>query len=312
MDVVRIVLSRPCPTLDNVNTKPNEEEVPLGSPDRKFETARTCQLRAGDLNEHDEGTISNIEKFGCSVVSVKSDGGRAFGWSYTIGVFDTCGKPDLIAVGLDPKVAHSCLNEAVRRQRTGNDLTQGRQNDLIGNVDCEFRPVDPKWVKHLMNWANWYYGRSDYPVLQAIYPDLQNRFSEDNGFNTHFEQPLMQPGAPMTRVEDDFWASQDPKSSLFSWKFSDPPHTGAYLSKAVHTGVEPVTYVSHDEDDGAWQFLGESMIDSGGVLVCLHHPLDSDPTLTELADLPVGWWAERSKPGEPWIRFKHETEDVST
>jgi len=284
----------------------------LSSPDRRFETARTRHFRTEVLNEHDEGTISNVEKFGCSVVSVKSDSGRAYGWTYTIGVFDTCGKPDLVTVGLDPQVAHHCLNEAVKRQRSGIDLTQGRQSDLIGKVDCEFRPVDSKWIKHIMNWANWYYGGTEYPVLQVIYPDLQNRFPEDEGFNTHFRQPLMQPGAPMTRVEDDFWASQDQKSSLFNWKFPDPPHTGAYLSKAVHTGTEPVTYVSHDEDDGAWQFLGDSMTDTGGVLVCLHHPVDSDPSLTELADLPIGWFAERIKPGEPWTRSKHEPADDST
>jgi hypothetical protein len=65
-------------------------------------------------------------------------------------------------------------------------------------------------------------------------------------------------------------------------------------------------------EDGAWQFLGDSMTDTGGVLVCLHHPLDSDPSLTELADLPVGWCAERSKPGEPWTRYKHEPENNST
>jgi Domain of unknown function (DUF4262) len=284
----------------------------LASADQRFETARTRHFRAGVLNEDDEGTIRNVEKFGCSVISVKSDAGRALGWTYTIGVFDTCGKPDLVTVGLDPEVAHSCLNEAVKRQRSGIDLTHGRHSNLVGNVDCVFRPVDPKWVKHIMNWANWYYGGSDYTVLQAIYPDLQNRFPEDEGFNTHFEQPLMQPDAPMTRVEDDFWASQDRESSLFNWKFSDPPHTGAYLSKAVHASTESVTYVSHDEDDGAWQFLGDSMTDTGGVLVCLHHPLDSDPTLTELADLPAGWCAERSKPGEPWTRYKHELEDNST
>ena len=80
----------------------------------------------------------------------------------------------------------------------------------------------------------------------------------------------MQPDASMTRVEDDFWASQDRKSSLVNWKFSSPPHSEAYLSKAVHTGTESVTYVSHDEDDGAWQFLGDSMTDTGAVLVCLH------------------------------------------
>jgi Domain of unknown function (DUF4262) len=282
--------------------------MPLSGLNRKFETSRTRELRAGVLNEHDENTISNIEKFGCSVVSVTSNGGRAFGWSYTIGVYDTCGKPDLIAAGLDPKVAQYCLNEAVKRQRNGVDLAVGRQRELIGDVECEFRPVDPKWVKHLMNWANWYYNGADYPVLQAVYPDLQNRFPGDDSFNTHFEQPLMQPGATMTRVDIDFWASQDPKSSLFNWRFSDPPHSGAYISKAVHSGEEPITFVSHDRDDGAWQFLGDTMTESGGVLVCLHHPIDSDPSLLGLADLPLGWFAEREKPGGPWVRNEYEPE----
>ena len=67
----------------------------------------------------------------------------------------------------------------------------------------------------------------------------------------------------MTDAEDDFWASADPESSLFDWKFADSPHTRVFLSKSVHEGREPVTYVSHDEEDGAWQFLGDSMSDGG-------------------------------------------------
>ena len=70
-----------------------------------------------------------------------------------------------------------------------------------------------------MNWAIWYYDETDFPVLQAVYPDLEDRFPEDSEFDKGFEQPLMQPAAPMTRVEGDFWASTDPKSSLFNWKF---------------------------------------------------------------------------------------------
>jgi uncharacterized protein DUF4262 len=103
---------------------------------------------------------------------------------------------------------------------SGVDLTQGRHHDLIGQVDCEFRPVDEKWVRQLMGWAVWYYDGADFPVLQAVYPDLENRFPEDEGFDKTFEQPLMQPSSPMTRVETDFWASNDPSSSLFDWKFT--------------------------------------------------------------------------------------------
>ena len=270
---------------------------------KNFETTRIQKWRATELCAEDEGTISHIEEYGCSVVNVVRTK-HGLGWSYTIGVFDTTGKPEIVTVGLLPETAHSALNQAAKLLRSGVDLTQGRHRDLVGEVDCEFRPVDPKWVKQLMGWAVWYYGGTDFPVLQAVYPDLKNRFPEDDGFDRKFEQPLMQPAAPMTRVENDFWASTDPASSLFSWKFPDPPHTGVFLSETVHKGTEPVTFVSHDIEDGAWQFLGDSMIEGGGVLSCFHHPIDRDPTLAELADLPVGWYAERDKVGELWRRKK--------
>jgi hypothetical protein len=115
-----------------------------------------------------------------------------------------------------------------------------------------------------MNWAVWYYDAPTFPVLQAVYPDLENRFPEEPGFDRRFEQPFLQREARWARVEEDFWASTDPKSSLFTWKFADSPHAGAFLSKAVDHGIEPITFVSHDADDGAWQFLGDSMSDSGG------------------------------------------------
>ena len=287
---------------DRTQMPPNE---------KNFETTRTRKFRASALSKEDERTIGHIEEFGCSVVSVKRTN-HGLGWSYTIGVFDTSGKPEIITIGLQPETAHFALNEAAKLLRAGVDLAKGRHRDLVGEVECEFRPVDPKWIRHLMGWAFWYYEGADFPVLQAVYPDLKNRFPEDEGFDTTFEQPLMQPTAPMTRAENDFWASADPKSSLFNWKFTDPPHTQAFLSETVHNGAEHVTYVSHDAEDGAWQFLGESMSDGGGpVLSCLHHPIDRDPTLAELADLPLGWYAERGKVGELWVRRKHTPDDAS-
>ena len=278
---------------------------------RNFETARTRKFRESALGKEDERTISHIEEFGCSVVSVARTE-HGLGWSYTIGIFDISGKPELVTVGLPPETAHFALNEAAGLLRAGIDLTQGRHHDLIGQVECEFRPIDPKWVRQLMGWAVWYYDGPDFPVLQAVYPDLQNRFPEDEGFDKTFEQPLMQPTAPMTRAENDFWASTDPKSSLFNWKFSDPPHTRVFLSETVHNGTEPVVFVSHEAEDGAWQFLGDSMSDGGGpVISCFHHPIDRDPSLAELVDLPLGWYAERDNVGEPWVRRKLMPDEVA-
>lgn len=278
----------------------------MPEPPQTFETERSCRLQAATLSMSERQTVENIETFGCEVVQVRRSSAGP-GWSYTIGIYDTCDKPELVVVGLCEETAHFLLNEAASRLRSGVDLAAGRHRDLVDEVECEFRPVDHKWVEHLMSWATWYYGGKEFPVLQAVYPDLDNRFPEEPGFDDAFRQPLLQSDAPLSHVEKDFWASVDPGNSSFDWKFPDPPNTMVFLSEAVHSGAESVTYVSHDIEDGAWQFLGEGM--SGGrepVISCLCHPIDKDPSLNELADLPLGWWAERENVAAPWIRHKDE------
>jgi len=270
---------------------------------KNYETERTRRWRGTGLHPTDEKTISAIETHGCFIISVGRECRNNLLWTYSIGVYDTSGKPDFITVGLPPKTAHHCLNEAARRERSGVDLSVGRHSEMIGNVECEFRPVDPKWVGRLMNWANWYYGGTNYPVLQIIYPDLENRFPEEPGFNSRFAQPFLQPGAPFGELEREFWISIDDAERFPNWRFEDKPHMKVFISETVSRGEEFVTYVSHDAEDGAWQFLGDSMMDGGGpVLECLHAMVEKDPTLVELADLPKGWYAERESPAHAWER----------
>ena len=152
----------------------------MTEPNRKFETERTRRFREQELNEGDERSISRIETFGCEVVQIqKTNTGP--GWSYTLGVFDTCGEPEIIVVGLLEKTALFLLNEAARRLRQGVNLAEGRHREMIGSVECEFRPVDPKWASHLMGWATWYYGGEPFPVLQAVYPTSRIDFPKRLG-----------------------------------------------------------------------------------------------------------------------------------
>ena len=283
----------------------------MANPDKKFATTRTRTLLSGELNKFERTMVSAIEQYGCHVISVKSDV-AGLGWAYTQGVFDTCGQPELIVVGLPAKTGHSALNDAAALLRAGNDLTVGRHRELVGEVEVVFRHVAPSWVRELMGSAKWFNESWDFPVLQMIYPDLENKFQWEAGFTEYFRQPLLQADAEMTVVEKDFRSSLNPQSSLYDWKFPDPPHTSSYSSKTVHQAEEAVTYVSHDAD-GDWQFLGDLMSDGGGpVVVCLHHPIDNDASLKELWDLPLGWVAERTASGEPWVRREHKLEQNSS
>lgn len=269
--------------------------------EKRFKTERLGMWRTIEHAESFEITLSNIEEYGWDVMVIAGEPQTRF--AYTVGVYDTLKLPELIVVGLTNDTGFAALNHAVRAMREGADLRAGRYRDIVGNVEVEFRPVAEKWVEHVMCRDHWYYGGERVPVLQLIYPDMEGRFQWESDFAEYFRQPIMSPAAEDGPREKDFWSHNDPNSSLFDWKFPDPPHTQAFLSQTVQDREEPITYVSHDASDGAWQFLGDKMVDGGGpVLSCLHHPLDWDPSLRELYDLPLGWCARREKPGKSWQR----------
>ena len=66
---------------------------------------------------------------------------------------------------------------------------------------------------------------------------------------------------------------------------------------------EPILLVSHDADDHGWQFIGSSDGTSeNGRIILLSEAVELDPSVLQLADLPVGWHAWRGSVKEPWIR----------
>jgi hypothetical protein len=87
------------------------------------------------------------------------------------------------------------------------------------------------------------------------------------------------------------------------WPFDDPPNLATITTRTVMDGTSWIALVSHDEDDGAWQFLpaGDFDVDDA-MVVGLHHFLEKDASVAELADLPLGWQAWRDGPDAPWQR----------
>ncbi|MBK8207996.1 MAG: hypothetical protein IPK87_14560 [Planctomycetes bacterium] len=93
------------------------------------------------------------------------------------------------------------------------------------------------------------------------------------------------------------------------WPFDDPKNVASITTPQVMRQGMPVLLVSHDADDGCWQFLhGDVSGGDKGMVVGLSHMVDLDPTLRELADLPLGWQATRTQKGAPWHRHPKPTE----
>ena len=88
-----------------------------------------------------------------------------------------------------------------------------------------------------------------------------------------------------------------------SWPFADPPNLAVITLKQIIELGHPICYVSHDQDDGGWQFLtGDDVDVADARVVALREMLVHDPTIASLADLPLGGYAWRTTTTDPWQR----------
>src|SRR5690348_9784706 len=91
------------------------------------------------------------------------------------------------------------------------------------------------------------------------------------------------------------------------WPFEDPQNLAVVTIKRIVNDGQPILYASHDEDDRGWQFLdGGIFTVEDAMLVSLQHVVQIDPTVKDLANLPLGWYAERAAAGQPWKRAKSD------
>lgn len=88
------------------------------------------------------------------------------------------------------------------------------------------------------------------------------------------------------------------------WSFLDAENTAVFTAASITSGDHPVLYVSHDLDDGAWQFQsGRNLDDNEPKVVALRRVVEIDPSVSPLSDLPLGWAAVRKSAETPWQRF---------
>ena len=87
------------------------------------------------------------------------------------------------------------------------------------------------------------------------------------------------------------------------WPFSDPPNVITLTTTKVLDEGYPILLVTHDEDDGVWQFLcGTTNDPEDGRVVGLDCIYNLDPTVAQLSDLPLGWRAWRETANAAWQR----------
>ncbi len=95
------------------------------------------------------------------------------------------------------------------------------------------------------------------------------------------------------------------------WPFTDTETTACFTQRQIVDQGHPILLVAHDADDGCWQFLdgSDNLKLADGLLVTLGKMIERDPSLAEIADLPMGWIAMRDTLGAPWQREPNEADE---
>ncbi|MGF1601476.1 MAG: hypothetical protein ACFCU8_05540 [Thermosynechococcaceae cyanobacterium] len=91
---------------------------------------------------------------------------------------------------------------------------------------------------------------------------------------------------------------------MSDWLFDDPPNVAVFTTRHVLEG-KGILLVTHDADDGSWQFhTGQATNEAEAKVVSLRRIVELDPSVTQLFDLPLGWAAIRPGVEAQWQRRK--------
>ncbi|MES2703536.1 MAG: DUF4262 domain-containing protein [Bacteroidota bacterium] len=246
---------------------------------------------AHDCNEDqtEQALLHHVKTTGWFVMKVLASDYLP-GFAYTIGLWKNYNHPEIISFGLTLDMLHAIINDAGEMVKDKKALnTYVPYSDFLEKSDVQFIPVDPRSIRDYFGWAVWFNQGADFPAMQMVWNDRNNKFPWDPEYQEEFKfrQPLLDRNA-------DF-------------KFREPENLCAFTTRQWMEG-KPIVYVVHDED-GDWQFLTGDQMPEDIKLVCLKDLVEKDKSLNDVFNLDYGEYAERDTVNGKWIRGECEPEE---
>jgi len=246
-----------------------------------------------ELDKQAQKDIKKIVKeYGWYIALFEADTATpAFG--YTIGLWKNFNHPEIISFGLPTETLHEILNTAADMVKQGQKINLNVSNDeILEGFPVQFKQVHSTNIADYFGYGLWYNDYKEFPAIQLIWPDNNSNYMWDSGYaeTLKFNQPLL---------EDEL-----------DFKFFEEKNVAVFSVKQVFDEKHPILYVSHDDDDGAWQFLpGFEVGQEDVMVVALEQVTKLDPTINELFNLPTGYYATRKSIEDKWVRHQSESED---
>lgn len=131
--------------------------------------------------------VDNIREHGWFRTSVLADEeGPSF--AYSTGFWVSAGAPEIMTFAMKNEIVHDVLWGLFHDAKAGKNLPVGLQtNDIFGNSSAYLLPVSKDYYAEYLGWSRWFYRGDEFPCLQLVWPDRDNRFPWEMGFDPEFE-----------------------------------------------------------------------------------------------------------------------------
>jgi len=149
--------------------------------------------RTSSSNEYERKLLAKISEHGWQCTSVAGEESSP-SFSYTIGLFQSFGHPELVIFGLNPKTAHGVLSIAARAAAAGKPLDLQQPTDaLLEDYPCVFVKVPESEYDSYILSACWYYEGCSFPLYQVVWPSMEGIFPWSASATDEFRatQPIL-------------------------------------------------------------------------------------------------------------------------
>jgi hypothetical protein len=147
-----------------------------------------------DTQSDDERVMANIEAHGLHILNVAEEGDLP-PFSYSVGIGQSLGQPELIVIGLKADVAQATINECYRQMQSGAAIRPGARVPglLGGGFECAIGEVSTVHYDEYMGWALWLNKGPNFRAWQIIFPDTAGAFPWEPAASDWFRnwQPLL-------------------------------------------------------------------------------------------------------------------------
>ncbi len=127
-------------------------------------------------DKSEQKVIDDIAEHGWHCVNIMAEGEHVE-YSFTVGLHQTYGHPELIIFGLPSKVSHQILAIAADAAKSGAPLDLSQPTDaLLNHYSCCFTEVPFSEYREHVGYARWYYLGNNFPLYQIVWPSRSGLF----------------------------------------------------------------------------------------------------------------------------------------